>query len=351
MNYRYIVIYRVEGISSSNLENDKVLFQDTEHGVTVILTSDINRHCDIIDTGLACAGLLLRGMFGDEKSQELPEAIKSEVEKLQEERISKNKNGTYVVIILEGKEELEIKENLHRETDQFRICFDAIDKEAIRKKHIETIHATIASLAISTSPEYHAEKITTGLYFIDDNKKPLYSFSFQGGRARLILSKPISEDIESEIKKNIGLSYSNKQLKTPFRLLTQSLETTNDNLRAFLLAWSSIEILTNKVFPYYEDKFVSGIAYDHNSHGVNNFFDRIKDVMKDKYRLTDKFTLLASFLSSEVTEDIEQFKHMKKIRDTISHGNEFDEETLPIEDARKIAAKYLKHHMWEIECA
>ena len=72
---------------------------------------------------------------------------------------------------------------------------------------------------------------------------------------------------------------------------------------------------------------------------------RIKDVMKDKYRLTDKFVLIASFLSNEIEEDIESFKSMKKLRDDIFHGKEFNEETLPVEDARKLAAKYLKSHM------
>ena len=136
MNYRYIVIYKFESISSNNLEEDKVVYQDPKKSVTVILTSDINRHCEIIDTGLACAGLLLRGMFSDEKSQELSETIKLEVEKIQQERTSKYKTGTYAVIILEGKEELDIKENLHNETDQFHICFDAIDKEKIHLRII-----------------------------------------------------------------------------------------------------------------------------------------------------------------------------------------------------------------------
>lgn len=351
MDYNYTIVYRFEGISPSNLDEDKIVYQNDSLGITVVLTSDVNRHCLVIDTGLACAGLLLRGMFGDEKIQELPIAIDSEVKKIQEERVSKNKSGTYAVIIINGQAEVEIKENLHRETDDFRICFDAIDKELLRKEHEEKIHAIVASVAISTSPEYLAEKIASGIYFIDRNKKPLYSYTFQGGRARLILAEPVDSEKETEITKAIGLSNANQQLKTPFRLLTQSLETTQDELRAFLSAWSALEIITNKVFPIYEDKFIAGIVDDHNSHGVNHFLDRIKDVMKDKYRLTDKFSLIASFLSDEITEDIELFKSMKKIRDDISHGKEFNEETLPVEDARKLASKYLKRHMLATEIA
>lgn len=345
MDYTYSIIYRFEGIAATNLENDITVYEDDSLGVEVTLTSDVNRHCLVLDRGLACASLLLRGMFSNEKIQELPIAVEREVTKIQEERVSKKSSAAYAVIAIKGCAELNIQDNLHRETEQFRICFDAIDKESLRKAHEETIHSIISALSISTSPEYHAEKITSGIHFSDSSNKPLYSFTMQGGRARMILAKPIDDKKEKEISNIIGLSCGNKLLKTPFRLLTQSLETTQDELRAFIAAWTALEILTNKAFSIYEEKFISGIADDHNSHGVNQFLDRIKDVMKDKYRLADKFSLIASFISDDISGDIELFKSMKIIRDNISHGKEFDEEALPVESARKIVAKYLKSHM------
>lgn len=349
MDYKYIVIYRLEGVSNNNFDEDKTVYQDELLGITVVLTSDVNRYCLSIDRGLACSSLLLRGMFGGEKMQELPTAIDSEITKIQEERLSKNNSGVYAVIIISGQADLDIKKNIHRETDQFIVTFDAIDKESIRKQYKERIDAIVTSLSISTGPEYHAERIASGICFFDANGKPVYTYTFQGLRASLIIAKPIDLEMETQISRVIRLSNANMRLKTPFRLLTQSLETTQDNLRAFISAWSAIEILTNKVFPVYEEKFIAGIVDDHNSDGVNNFLDRIKDVMKDKYRLTDKFSLIASFLSTEITEDIELFKSMKKERDNISHGKEFDEEALPVEDARKLASKYLKNHMLATE--
>ncbi len=345
MDYYYTTIYRFEGISDNNLVEDKIVYKDDVNGITVLLTNDINRHCFKLDIGLACASLLLRGMFGDEKLQEMPIAIDTEVKKIQEERVSKKKTGAFAVIIIKGNEELTINQKLHKETDQFRICFDAIDKDLIKKQHKEKIHSIVSSLSMTTSPEYHAEIVSSGTYFIDENDKPLYSFTMQGGNARLILSKPIDLEKENEIAKIIGISNNNEQFKTPFRLYTQSLETTEDKLRSFISAWSALEIFTNKVFSIYEEKFIDNIADDHGSHGVNQFLKRIKDVMKDKYRLTDKFSLVASFLSNEVESDIELFKGMKKLRDDIYHGKEFNEEDLPVEDARKLAAKYLKSHM------
>jgi hypothetical protein len=348
MKYKYVTVYKIESIASSNLDADKVVYKNEEGGVTVTLTSDLNSHCKAIDTGVACAVLTMHGMLGKERIVELPEAIEAEVEKIQEERASGN-SRTYAVILFEGEEEVAIDEKPSKDVGEIRICFDAVNKDSIREKHKEVIHAIVASLAICTNPEYHAAKITSGIYFVDENGKSLYSYSFKGGHARFVLAKPITTDTEKELGKIIGLSEGNEQLKTPFRLLTQSLEITQDNLRAFLSAWSSIEIFTNKVFSKYEAQFIEGIADEHNSHGVNQFLGRIKDVMKDKYRLTDKFSLIASFLSSEPAEDIELFRSMKEIRDTISHGKEFTEETLPVEDARRLSAKYLRGHMLESE--
>lgn len=350
MDYTYTVVYRFEGIAATNLEKDMIVYEDDSLGLAVTLTNDVNPHCLNLDRGLACASLLLRGMFGEGKAEELPIAVEAEVTKIQEERISKKGSGAYAVIIIKGQSELDIKDNFHRETKQFRICFDAVDKDSLRKTHEETIHSIISALSISTSPEYHAKKITSGIHFIDSSDKPLYSFTMQGGRPRLIRAKQIDTEKE-EISKVIRLSCGNTPFKTPFRLLTQSLETTQDELRAFIAAWTALEILTNKIFSTYEEKFIAGIADDHDSHGINQFLFRIKDVMKDKYRLTDKFTLIASFLSDDISGDIELFKSMKKIRDNISHGKEFDEETLPVENARKMVAEYLKSHMFSEENA
>lgn len=291
MDYIYTIIYRFEGISDNNLVEDKIVYQKDAFGISVLLTNDINRHCLNIDTGLASAKLLLCGMFSGEKVQDLPKAIEAGVTEIQEKRGTKKKSGAYAVITIKGYAELDINEKSYRKTDQFSICFDAIDKDSLRNQHKEKIYSIVSSLSMSTSPEYHAEKISSGIYFLDENKKPLYSFTMQGGSLRIIQAKPIDIEKEKEITKLIGLSKNNQQLKTPFRLFTQSLETTQDQLRSFISAWTALEIFTNKVFSVYEEKFIVNIADNHNSHGVNQFLTRIKDVMKDKYRLTDKFAL------------------------------------------------------------
>jgi hypothetical protein len=75
-------------------------------------------------------------------------------------------------------------------------------------------------------------------------------------------------------------------------LYAASLETADDHLRAFLAGWTALEILVNKVFPTYEDKFLGGIASANDPEAKAWYVQRIREVMKDKYRLRDRFALV-----------------------------------------------------------
>jgi hypothetical protein len=72
--------------------------------------------------------------------------------------------------------------------------------------------------------------------------------------------------------------------------------------------------------------------------------------MKDKYRLTDKFVVVAAVLfpaipDIELEGDYETFCRLKKLRDSISHGDEFSEKNLPIEDVAALLRKYVIAHI------
>lgn len=345
MEYTYTSIYRFEGISPNSQGEDRIIFNDEVRGVTVLLVKDINEHCLEIDTGIACASMLLRGMFNAKKIASLPKEIQTEITKIKEERGSKNKNGAIIVIKIRGDADLNINEKLHNETDDFHVCFDAINKDTLINQHKHTVNSVVSSLSILSSPEYHAENILDYVYFRDTNGKLLFSYTMKAGNLRAIVSKNLDDAIIKDSSELISSLINNTQLKSVSRLLAQSLETTQDKFRAFLSAWSAIEIFVNKVFALYEAKFISNVADDHSSHGVSKFLERIQTVMKDKYRLTDKFTLIASFLSDDIESDINLFNRIKEQRNHIFHGQAFDEEALPVEDARRLISVYLKKHL------
>lgn len=73
----------------------------------------------------------------------------------------------------------------------------------------------------------------------------------------------------------------------------------------------------------------------------------IRDDMKgNKYGISHKFTLIASWLSLEAAEeDIKEFMRAKKERDKLSHGQDLVEADLPVKEVQKLVRKYLQLHL------
>jgi hypothetical protein len=96
-----------------------------------------------------------------------------------------------------------------------------------------------------------------------------------------------------------------------------------DRLKAFLSGWAALEIFIAKPFKICENAFLSPLASAGQPTSRKRFLDRIKEVMRDKYRLTDKFSAVAAVLfpnapEQEIEDDFKQFSHLKKLRDSIS---------------------------------
>jgi hypothetical protein len=75
-------------------------------------------------------------------------------------------------------------------------------------------------------------------------------------------------------------------------------------------------------------------------------FERFQNVMSDKYRLADKFLVIASVLdSAAATEDAKEFRRLKKLRDGLLHALDTPSSVLPTEAVQKLILKYMKLHL------
>ena len=75
-------------------------------------------------------------------------------------------------------------------------------------------------------------------------------------------------------------------------------------------------------------------------------FERLKDVMSDKYRLADKFLVIASVLDSGgAADDATEFGRLKKFRDGLFHALDTPLSPLPTEAVQKLLLKYMKLHL------
>jgi hypothetical protein len=136
-----------------------------------------------------------------------------------------------------------------------------------------------------------------------------------------------------------------QELERVVRLLVSSLQTNGDALRSFLYAWAAIEIFVSKNFGFYEERFFRKLDDGGHSDARRRYLKRIRTVMTDRYRLTDKFGLIAFLLCPEsADEDAERFKRAKKERDKLAHGQDVDEAGLPVQDVQEILRRYLRLH-------
>ena len=136
-----------------------------------------------------------------------------------------------------------------------------------------------------------------------------------------------------------------KNLRHVPRLLAQANETRLHPVTSFIAAWAGLEILVSATFSQYEKawyKLLSGSIPD----GSEPVVKRMSEVMKDKFRIADKFSVISSQLGGdEAPGDVSSFIGVKAVRDSFFHSVEASPEALPADQARRLLKKYLLLHL------
>ncbi|WP_209245209.1 hypothetical protein, partial [Pseudomonas aeruginosa] len=127
------------------------------------------------------------------------------------------------------------------------------------------------------------------------------------------------------------------------RRSSASSENSAGGIRAFcqnqeVFFRVSLEIFVAKQFKELQSSITINI---NGATAHNEFSSRMLDVMKDKYRLVDKFSALSNLYDSANSDaDIAEFKRIKGIRDKFFHRMEGEVKSLPLEETRQLMFKY-----------
>lgn len=191
------------------------------------------------------------------------------------------------------------------------------------------------------SPEH--EFIDDG-FFIEVENKIVKKFSIP----QIIDGPTMSELTRGELDSTIYLTrklYNDKNLGSILDLFHNSLIPDEvGRLHSFISAWTCLEIFIAKNFKHNFNKLIDFAKEKTKNPGINQqFIDRMFVIMEGKYRLTDKFILLASYYNIDGIDDkIKEFKELKKIRDSFFHGEKIDINDLPLEQTRNLFVMLLK---------
>jgi hypothetical protein len=345
---QYVAVWRLSGANKLASPASSVeLARLTNPTLVATVTVEPEPLLLHIDRSEAVSTQLLKGLFARDKDGTPQERLAAELENVKARRSQETDKGVF--LILEGETEIPAPDfKTRRDTDEFAVCIDAIEKPAIREAFQPVVQKVLTALGLSlpANADRQVTKVGEVIYLVDpDTGKPIYTFSFQAGLARASVASPLTEEFVEDAGKRLQKVIVDKTFERPSSLLITSLNRATDPLQAFIAAWSALEIFVNASFKAtYQSRWFQ-IIENGAPTAAKPVFERFKDVMSDKYRLVDKFLIIASVLDADgATTDADEFRKLKGIRDNLLHALETPP-YLPTEAVQKLLLKYMTLHL------
>ena len=258
MRYTFLSAHAVQGIAHTFGDADITLFQDHAKGIRVFLTATAVTHLYLLNRHLALLSMMLRGMIGSPLAGDFSEVLAAETAEVARQRSDSIGTDPVVIVEISGEIEAAIPDNA-REIQDFIVCFDAFDKKALRTRLASQVSAVLTALRMGTGDPLEFHQISDGSYLTTDDGRVLHSASAEAGALGLYVARRLTEEQKQRIESDISLSLRANSLERVLRLHAQSLGMALDNYRAFLAAWSALEILIAKLFPKYHHLLVADL--------------------------------------------------------------------------------------------
>lgn len=343
MKYTYTAAWVVIGGISLRDEDPPITLVKSDN-IEFILTRDPDSFLVRVDEATAVGRLMLKGLIGQRAAGDFPSALTVEVDEIKAERTRSSGSNAVLLTQAHGDVAAEIK-GPHHEHDTFVVAFDVVDKNALIQAHQADIEAIKTAVAFESETPSRFSKIGDGVCLFTEEGKPVYSISFEMS-ADISVSTPVSPEAAERITARYVSLKQENDLNSVQRLFSQMAVHGSDRLKAFLSGWAALEILIGKSFKAYEQIFLSPFTNADQPGLRERFLFRVKEVMKDKYRLTDKFVAVTAVLfpsidHEEAKANYEAFNNLKKVRDSIFHGEPFSEKDLPIDELSKLLRRYV----------
>jgi hypothetical protein len=345
MKYQHTQVFQAWGVMIPAEQGDKELVIDEARGLRAILTSCPDELTLDADRNRVIAVLILTGVIGSQDPAAITEAVSAKLGELRDSRKQASGGSAFLVISVTG-EVGDFEPSPQKELDEFVLGFDGPSTAAIRDASESLTTAVIAAMSLELESLAGIAKLSDTTVFFRNDGKPVYAYSASLGAASVLLSLPPSDEAVALIGAWYPKLVANSSLARVIRLLASSYESGGDRLRFFIAAWTALEMFVSKTFQQYERLLFNELRLEGRPAAHDQFLERIQGVMKDKYRLWDKFAVIACQLSpSDADADVETFKSAKDMRDDMSHGQDIDEAALPLNAVQNLLRKYLRLHL------
>lgn len=347
MDYRYYYVARIIGGFSipQDVNEAELASQGSMHA---FLCKDVDTRLADLDRSNAIATMILNGLFGQQASKDYNANLVAEIAAIRESR--KEQVGNSVLLLVEFAGEIDV--SIHdpmREQDDYLVCFDAVDKSTVRDKHQHDVDAVKFAVAAQSDSFCKFHTIVDGLYLLNTDRKKVYSYTFSGGSAEMFVSHALTQQARDGLVSSYESVVEHRDADRTIRLFSLMSDDKADKFRTFLFGWTALEVFVNKTFQLYHERFVDQLSGEVTVPLSAKYFERVKDVMKDKFTLADKFLVISSVLvrDGSADADLDQFAQLKKIRNNLLHGEPIDERVLPLDTVARLLRKYVAAHTRE----
>lgn len=339
MECRYVAILIARSVSLSP-QDPLVVYDDASQRAKATITTTPDEILHDADMSVVMAVAMLKGLLAALLRATLPETLATELDAVRGERHRAAANHPYLVI--ESSTELDpVFKQERTDFEGYEVTFDAFNKPQLRSQFRHLVDRIVTAIVVASSRDARFDFYSDELYLISPEGKRIFSYSPTFGNPTFLVSSTaigLRGGVESYLRAGATRGFESVE-----SLLRAAVDHQNEPLRRFLAAWSAVEIFTNKVFSSYEQRWFQALSAARSRSQVRQL-ERVREVMREKYRLLDKFTIIISILEPEEAEAmIEQFATLKKIRDQLLHGG-VEEENLPVQTAIVLLRRCLVRH-------
>ena len=310
-----------------------------------VLTNNPDELLADVDKKTAFARIIVKVGLNQSSQSDFPSTLQAEIDAINAERAKLALSRPVLVAEATGETNYE-SNHILKEYEGISIEFGEVNSQEILQFHQDAIDRMKLSIVLEGQTPVRFITLGGDTYLTSDTGKTIYPYSLSTTFSEGTVTYPLPSDGPIRISDRYSLLQNTSDLETVMRLFLQMSYDKTDRLKKFLSGWLALEIFIQKAFKHYESDFFSPLIDSSQPSLRKMFLKRIQDVMCDKYKLTDKFTAVTAVLfpdapDNESHEDLTSFKHIKVLRDSILHGEEFSERNLPVQVIAILLRKYL----------
>lgn len=337
MRYEYIFVTEIRGLLPP--KGAEIVVSVPAIGGSITYTGEGNSIPEIVDLKSAVGGQLLGGLAGKsirDRDAELERAV----QRIRQNRRTSSSREALVIVRAAGEtDDFELKHT--REDDGFVVYLGDSPIKEIQKTHRSYVRSLLAALHLASPNDTSTKTLVDCVLFYRDDRKPVFCYEMEA-YATAHVASPITQNIADETARFTSQLSEGKLYADVIRLLGKSMDLNSDLLLSFLSAWAALEIFVSKAFKKYESLFFDDAGLG-PMRAHPEVIRRMRGVMSDKFRLADKFAIIAGALGKDdIDLDLKTFVNLKEVRDKLFHGKDIQIKSLPCEATRSLAKKYLR---------